>query len=233
MNTRKWIAPSIALLIVAAAKCGSDDTNSTPPNGTGTTITSAATGGFGGTSNAGTAGMSGSGMGGSAGSGGSGGSAGPGGSAGTGGAAGGVGGAAGNTGAGGAAGGVDAAAPEAGDAGNVTADTGLDTAADAARDVAATDAPSTCPMRPPTPGTACVGTVSCTYGTGFCRCRMAGGMQTWQCVGDVDAANTAECPPAAPMTGASCADAGAGLLCVYNNVQCFCTTLNGDTWLCQ
>jgi len=247
MNPRKWIAPSIALLIVAAVKCGGDDTNSTPPNGNTTSTGAGGTGtngGSAGTSNAGTAGDAGSGgvgMGGSGGSAGSGGNAGNGGSAGTGGG-GGAAGAAGNGGAagmGGAAGAVDAGTDGSSEAGDARVDVVADTARDAAvpdADAAVGDAApvaSTCPMTAPVAGTACVGTISCTYGTGFCRCRTLNGMQSWQCMGDVDAANTEGCPPAAPTTGTSCADAGPGLLCNYiNGVNCTCTTLNGDTWQC-
>jgi hypothetical protein len=83
-------------------------------------------------------------------------------------------------------------------------------------------------------GDMCTGAAICTYGDVGCACVRAGGQnrREWQCRRVPDAARDADCPPAPPTMGTSCADAGPGTVCRYpNNVFCACD--QQDQWVCR
>jgi hypothetical protein len=224
MNIRRWMAPSIAIVAIAAAHCGGDD--STLPTQTGGSSGSAGAGtaGNGGT-NAGTAGAAGT----TTGSAGSGGSA-------TGGSGGGSAGTAGSTGTAGSGGGgtggnnADAAAGSGG--GKADAAAGSGGTSDAGRSDAAADA-DTCPTAEPMDGDPCTGSAVCTYGNVGCGCVRAGGMtRQWQCQRIPDAARNPDCPATPPARNSSCADAGSGTLCRFGQGE-FCVCNQQDQWRCN
>jgi hypothetical protein len=237
MNIRRWIAPSIALVAIAAAHCGGDDSSSTQPSGSTGSSGSSATGGSGGTSstttNGGSGGSATGGSGGKAtGSGGSGtgGSAGSAGSAGSGGSATGGSGGKGGSGGGsaGSGGSTDAGRPDA--PGTTDGPSPGDSAVPGDADA--------CPANAPTDGSMCTSNEMCRYGNGGCACvRPMGGGQdggqgrVWRCAGNLDAAPDPDCPATQPAGGSSCADAGARTLCQYGgNMFCVCNAQ--DQWRC-
>jgi hypothetical protein len=73
------------------------------------------------------------------------------------------------------------------------------------------------------PAGPCTVPQTCEYPTGTCVCQDGG----WVCT---------SCPPAQPMTGASCEPYGEApippLRCLYGNVTCWCSAIYGGWWGC-
>jgi hypothetical protein len=224
MKTRWWIGPSIALVAIALAHCGGDDSN----NATGSGGSAGSGGGSGGSSagskSSGTAGMGtgGASNGGAAGSGGAATGGSGGGTAGTAGA--GMGGAGGSPGDGGPGGGKSD-----GSAGSAGA-----SVVDAARDRIVVGDAAACPPNQPMSGDTCMGVLLCPYGNVDCACvRVGGGNgREWRCNGTNDGAPASGCPPMEPQAGSDCTEAGAGTVCRYGgNVLCACDRM--DNWVCR
>ncbi len=231
MNIRWWVAPSIALVAIAAAHCGGDDSSATNPTGSAGSSGSSATGGRGGSGTSTMTGSPGSGGSATGGSGGTGGSTGTAGSAGSGGSGTGVS-SGGSGGTGGSAGaGTDAAAGS----GGTSSDAGKpDSPSDAPNplDVVIPGDANACPANEPTEGDACTGNEVCRYGNGGCACVNAGdGGREWRCQRAPDAGTNPDCPATPPTNGSPCPDGGVTGVCRYpgNN---FCACNARELWRC-